>query len=315
MGQNERVKLPLVFGHRGASAYRPENTLEAFELAYQMGSDAVELDLVPTKDGHLIIRHENELSGTTDVMSHPEFAGRKRTQQFYGHWEVTGWFSEDFTLEELRTLRAIERLPEVRPGSAKFDGLYAIPTIDDLLAEPFVDGRTLILEVKHGGHFKGIGFDAVELLAKALEASNWQERGVQLVFESFHWETILQLKKRLNGLGKFVFLVEGWGMPSEASEVPAWLDNVAANVDGISFDVNLLFEQIDHDGFGVQFGAPNRLVQQAHERGLLVYTWTARVEQAKYSVEEYFHHFVELGTDGVFADHPDLFRAFVDGLA
>lgn len=309
------MKLPLVFGHRGASAYRPENTLEAFELAFDMGSDAIECDLVPTGDGRLIIRHENELSGTTNVANYPEFANRRRTQLFYGHWEVSGWFSEDFTLAEIETLRATERIPAVRPGSANFDGLFAVPTIDDLLATPFADGKTLILEVKHGGHFKSIGYDTVDLLDQALQASNWSERGITLVFESFHWETALDLKARFGHLGKVVFLVESWGMPSTPEEVPAWLDGVAAKVDGISFDVNLLFTKIANDGFGVQFGEPNDLVAQAHERGLLVYTWTARAEDAKFSIEEYYHHFVELGADGVFADHPDLFRQFIDGLA
>ncbi|MEY2946437.1 MAG: hypothetical protein RL243_1221 [Actinomycetota bacterium] len=307
------MKLPLVFGHRGASAYRPENTLEAFQLAFEMGSDAVELDLVPTRDGQLIIRHENELSGTTDVAMHPEFANRKRTQLFYGHWEVTGWFSEDFTLAEIATLRAKERLPEIRPGSAKFDGRFAIPTIADLLAADFVAGKKLILEIKHGPHFKSLGYDSVELLAQAVEASDWRERGISLVFESFHYETIKALKRRIGGDSKFVFLVEGWGMPKEA-ELESWLDDVASNVDGISFDVNLLFKEIAHEGFGVQFGEPNDLVAKAHARGLSVFTWTARAEDAKYSVDEYYHHFVELGTDGVFADHPDLFSGFLDGL-
>lgn len=307
------MKLPLVFGHRGASAYRPENTLEAFELAFEMGSDAVELDLVPSKDGHLIIRHENELSGTTDVADHPEFASRKRTQIFYGQWEVTGWFSEDFTLEEIATLKARERLPEIRPGSAKFDGMFSIPTIQELLAASFADGKTLILEVKHGSHFRALGFDAVELLAQAVEASDWKSRGISLVFESFDYSIIKALKARIGGDSKFVFLVESWGMP-KPDGLASWLDDVAANVDGISFDVNLLFTQIAHDGFGVQFGEPNDLVTQAHSRGLSVFTWTARAEEAKYSVDEYYHHFVELGTDGVFADHPDLFSGFLDGL-
>ncbi|MEN9715738.1 MAG: hypothetical protein RJA35_1205 [Actinomycetota bacterium] len=308
------VKLPQVFGHRGASAYRPENTLEAFKLAFDMGADAIECDLVPTKDGHLIVRHENELSGTTDVASHPEFASRHRTELLYGNWEVSGWFSEDFTLDEIATLRATERIPEVRPGSAKFDGQFVIPTIDGLLAAPFVDGKSLILEVKHGNHFKEIGFDSAAMLAAAVRASDWQARGVNLVFESFHWETILELKRLIGGPSNFVFLVEGWGMP-EAGKLDAWLDNVASHVDGISFDVKLLFDEVNPDGPGAQFGKPNELVQKAHDRGLSVFTWTARAEDSKFSVEEYFHHFVELGTDGVFADHPDLFRDFVDGLA
>lgn len=296
------MKLPLVFGHRGASAYRPENTLEAFALAFAMGSDAIECDLVPTSDNRLIIRHENELSGTTDVAAHPEFAARRRKQTFYGHWEVEGWFSEDFTLAEIATLRATERLPDLRPGSAKFDGQFAVPTIEELLAADFARGKALILEVKHGPHFASIGHDTVGLLASAVEASDYSARGISLIFESFHWETILDLKTRIGGDSKFVFLVERWGMPATDAEIPAWLDDVAANVDGISFDVALLFEN----------GA---LVEMARHRGLSVYTWTARAEEAQTSVEEYYHHFVALGTDGVFADHPDLFRQFVDGLA
>jgi glycerophosphoryl diester phosphodiesterase len=310
------VKLPLVFGHRGACAYRPENTLEAFDLAFQMGSDAIECDLVPTKDGGLIIRHESELSGTTDVGSHPEFAARHRTQLMYGQWAVTGWFSEDFTLAEIQTLRATERIPDVRPGSAKFDGQFRIPTVEDLLAAQFADGKTLILEIKHGGHFKSLGFDTAAMLAEAVLASDWRARGIKLVFEGFDYETVKDLKRSLGHLPDtaFVFLVEGWGMPA-AENLDAWLDDVASNVDGISFDVELLFDKVVRDATGVQFGQPNDLVAKAHAKGLTVFTWTARAEDAKYSVEEYYHQFVTLGTDGVFADHPDLFRDFVDGLA
>ena len=131
--------MTLVFGHRGASGYRPENTLEAFELAFQQGADAIECDLVPTADGHLVIRHEGGLTSTTNIAEHPEFAGRTS--------------SEEFTLAELKTLRAIERLPELRPGSAKFDGEFEIPTVDELLASEFANNKTLILEIKDGLFF------------------------------------------------------------------------------------------------------------------------------------------------------------------
>ena len=297
-------KLPLheVFGHRGASAYRPENTLEAFDLAFEMGSDAIECDLVPTKDGHLIIRHESELSGTTNVASHAEFADRHRSELFYGQWKVEGWFSEDFTLEEMAQLRAIERLPELRPGSAKFDGLFAVPTIDQLLAQPLAAGKRLILEIKHGGHYTAKGFDVVGMLAQSVAASPLASRPEALVYEAFHWETIVDLKARIGGASQFVFLVEWWGMPKTEAEIPAWLDNVAANVDGISFDVKLLLEN-------------PALVESAHSRGLKVFTWTARAEEAETSIEEYYHRFTQLGTDGVFADHPDLFSQYVRGLA
>ena len=307
------MTLPLVFGHRGASAYRPENTLEAFKLAFDMGADAIECDLVPTKDGHLIIRHESELSGTTDVANHPEFADRKRTQTFYGVWTVSGWFSEDFTLEEIESLRAIERMPEVRPGSAKFDGQFKVPTIEDLLNAEFCDGKTLILEVKHGGHFKGIGLDTVDELARAVAGSDWQTRGIKLVFESFHLEVVEALRQAVGNYGKVIYLLESWGMPANGTEaIPEWLDELVGRVDGVSFDVELLFDQVDHDGHKSQYSEPNQIVNWAHDRGLLVYTWTARAEAAKYSVDEYYQHFIDLGTDGVFADHPDLFRAVVD---
>lgn len=290
--------------------------MEAFELAFQMGADAIECDLVPTGDGRLIIRHESELSGTTDVAAHAEFASRHRSQKFYGNWEVSGWFSEDFTLDEVQTLRATERLPELRPGSAKYDRQFGIPTVEDLLSADFANGKTLILEIKHGGHFKSLGFDTVAMLVDAVEASDWAERGIKLVFEGFDYGTIKDLAKRLRGTpnASFVFLVEWWGMPAQA-DLDNWLADVAAHVDGISFDVDLLFDKVERTDAGVQFGTPNDLVQRAHDHGLSVFTWTARAEEAKYSVEEYFHQFVSLGTEGVFADHPDLFRAFVDGLA
>lgn len=290
--------------------------MEAFELAFQMGADAIECDLVPTGDGRLIIRHESELSGTTDVAKHPEFASRHRSQLFYGQFEEKGWFSEDFTLAEIQTLRATERLPELRPGSAKFDGQFAIPTVEDLLAADFANGKTLILEIKHGGHFKSLGFDTAAMLVDAVEASDWAERGIKLVFEGFDYGTVKDLARRLSGTPNtsFVFLVEWWGMPAQA-DLDNWLADVAAHVDGISFDVALLFDKVERGDGGVQFGTPNDLVQRAHEHGLSVFTWTARAEEAKYSVEEYYHQFVSLGTEGVFADHPDLFRNFVDGLA
>ena len=134
-----------VFGHRGASAYRPENTLEAFELAFQQGADAIECDLVPTKDGELIIRHDNYLSTTTDVASRPEFAHLQR-EGVVG-WQETrpDWFCEDFTLAEIKQLRATERLPEERPGSAKFDGKFEIATLNELLTAEFSAGKHLSL--------------------------------------------------------------------------------------------------------------------------------------------------------------------------
>ncbi len=259
-----------VFGHRGACGYRPENTLESFELAFQQGAVAIECDLVPTKDHRLIIRHENELSHTTDIQSHPQFADRFKEVLMYGHWPVSGWFSEDFTLAEIKQLRAIERIPDERPGSAKFDGQFGIPTIEELLAADFIDGKTLIIEVKHGAHFAQLGFDMVGDLKSAIDSSDYKSRGVELVFESFNLEVTVELKQRIAGEHKYVFLVDTWGMPTEVS-IDEFLDDVASKVDGISFNFDLLTPA---------------LVKAARERNLLIYTWTAQVEKAENSVEE-----------------------------
>ena len=122
----------LIIAHRGASGERPEHTLAAYERAIDAGADFIELDLVATKDLHLVARHENELSDTTDVAAHEEFADRRRSKEIDGKL-VSGWFAEDFTLAELRTLRARERLADLRPANARYDGLYPVPTLAEVL--------------------------------------------------------------------------------------------------------------------------------------------------------------------------------------
>jgi len=305
---------PKVFGHRGASAYRPENTLESFKLAYEHGVDAIECDIVPTKDQRLILRHENALSGTTDVATHPEFADRRRAGYLDGI-SVQDWFSEDFTLAEIKTLRAIERLPEWRSGSAKFDGQFEVPTLAELLASPMLGNRTVILELKHGAYFESIGLPVLDLLKADLDASDWQERGVQLIFESFNADVLLRARELLGDIGQYVFLIDRDHLPGKSRYVPdEFLGTLVGKVHGLSFDIDLLvgqkpaFSQVD-------FGAPNGLVQRAQAFGFSVFTWTARAEEALYSPEEYFQHFVNTGADGIFADHPDLLLGYVGGHA
>jgi glycerophosphoryl diester phosphodiesterase len=130
--ETSRGAEPLVIAHRGASAYRPEHTLSGYRLAIGMGADYIEPDLVSTKDGKLVARHENEISGTTDIAQHPEFADRRRTKVIDGT-PITGWFTEDFTLAELKTLRARERLPQLRPANTAFDGRFEIPTLQEVI--------------------------------------------------------------------------------------------------------------------------------------------------------------------------------------
>ena len=306
---------PLVFGHRGASGYRPENTLQAFELAFEQGADAIECDLVPTKDGQLILRHESALSDTTNVASLPEFASRRRDGHFDGD-TMNDWFCEDFTLAEIQTLFTRERLPESRSGSAKFDGEFRVPTVDDLLAADFAAGKTLILEVKHGHHFAELGLDPVPMLAAVLAKSDFAARGIHVIFETFDLQVLTDLKAACGAIGKYVFLTERDRLPIENKNiVSALLDELAGNFDGVSVDLALLFNEVSDSNPEAQFGQPNDLVAQAHKRGLAIYAWTARAEDAKYSIEEYYSAIIETNVDGIFADQPDLLRDVVVGRA
>lgn len=300
---------PLVLGHRGACGYRPENTIEAFELAFAQGADGVECDLVPTKDGELILRHENWLNGTTDIASRAEFASRSRTGYSDGLTE-TGWFSEDFDLSELAEVRAIERIPEIRPGSAKFDGQFKIPVIDQLLASSFLDNKTLVIEIKHGMHFTKNGIDVASILAGKLEASNWKERGVKLVIESFDLEMMRLLKAACGGDKKYVFLTEEARLPKgQLGLTSEYLEGLAKEFDGVSLNLPLL---LDEDETGC-FTVPNGSIDLAHSLGLEVYGWTLRAEDATRSVDEYFAKVAGAGLNGIFVDQPDLLRNIVDG--
>jgi glycerophosphoryl diester phosphodiesterase len=303
--------LPLVLGHRGACGYRPENTLEAFELAIAQGADGVECDLVPTRDGELILRHENWLNGTTDIESHSQFAERSRAGYSDGITE-NGFFSEDFDLQELAEVRAIERLPEVRPGSAKFDGQFKIPTIDQLLAAPFMDQKTLVIEVKHGMHFTRKGMDIAGTISRKLDESNWKQRGIKIVIESFDYEMMLLLKAACGADKKYVFLTEEARLPdSEPRLTLSYLEQIAKDFDGVSMDLPLLLET-DESGTHT---VPNGSIELARSAGLEVYGWTLKAEDATGSVDEYFAKVALAGLNGIFVDQPDLLRSTVDGTA
>jgi glycerophosphoryl diester phosphodiesterase len=302
---------PLVFGHRGASGYRPENTIEAFKLAIQQGSDGVECDLVPTKDGELIIRHENWLNGTTNVASVTKFQGSQSTGYSDGLTE-TGWFSEDYNLEELSDLRAIERMPDTRPGSAKFDGQFLIPTVDDLLAAEFMNGKTLVIEIKHGMHFMQNGINMATILASKLDSSDWKERGISIVIETFDEKMLEHLKDACGPDKKYVFLTELDRLPKGSTRMSRdYLDSLASRFDGISVDLALALD-LDLTG---NHTIDNGLIDEAKAAGLMIYGWTLRAEDSKASVDEYFGKVAETGLQGIFVDQPDLLRQIVDGLA
>lgn len=264
-----------MFGHRGAPAYRPENTLESFKLALSMGVDALECDIVPTKDGQLVLRHESDLRDTTDVLDKPEFAGR--------------YHSTELTLEELQTLRAKERLPNWRPGSAKFDGQFRIPTLKEFLLSEFVIGQTLILEVKDAPNFLKHGIDIVSLFADVVDETEIADRATVMV-EAFEPPTMEALRARFGTRFPLFYGLEEWD------------EENAFKYDGVSLDFQLIRRMPE-------------IVARIHAAALPVWGFTARVEFAENSVEEYLHKLIETGVDGIFADHPDLLRKYVEGLA
>ncbi|TXK19228.1 glycerophosphodiester phosphodiesterase family protein [Homoserinibacter sp. GY 40078] len=324
-------RRPWVIGHRGASGYRPEHTRGAYELAFALGADAVEPDIVATRDGVLVVRHENEISGTTDVAAHPEFADRRATKRIDGQ-TLTGWFTEDFTWDELATLRARERLPEVRPASATFDGRFPILRLAELVRmveEASVrHGRPigLVAEIKHATHFESVGLPLDELAAPVLAGF-----GGPLVVESFE-ETVLGLLRQRGLDARYVYLLEAEGVAADlvarlGASAPDYdaqltddgLADLASRVDGISVDKRRLLRP------DVRAGAV--LVDRAHRAGLEVFTWTLRPEN-RFLTKPFrvgagprewgdwrgeFTEVLATGVDGVFADHPDLALAARDG--
>lgn len=314
---------PLVIAHRGASGYRPEHTRAAYELAITLGCDAIEPDIVATRDGVLVLRHENEISGTTDVASRPEFADRRATKKVDGV-TLTGWFTEDFTWAELRALRAVERLPQVRQSSASFDGTEGILRLRDLLdildagAERTGRPIAIVAEVKHPTYFASIGLPLDGLVADELRA--WDDGGRTIV-ECFEQTVLGEIRER-GVRGRFVYLIEARGsapdqvarfgakaLPYSAQLTDAGLPRLAKGVDGISLDKSMLLRP---DG--------PALVARAHAAGLDVFTWTLRPENRFLTVPHRvgkvardwgdwrgeFHEVLATGVDGVFVDHPDL---------
>lgn len=321
------MSRPLIIGHRGAPGYRPEHTRGSYELAIEMGVDAVEPDIVVSNDGILVIRHENELSTSTDVADHPEFAQRRTTKRIDGLDHV-GWFAEDFTWDELATLRCRERIPGIRPGSASFDDQEPLLRLRDLLAlldDHRARGREVIpvIEVKHASYFAECGHDMAALLDAELASTGWKRRRV--VIESFELTILRRLRER-GTHAELVFLLEAGGIPADQLTDPTsrsyteWmtpegLDVLAAHVDGISPDKTVILAP---DAEGRATG-PAPVVARAHERGLAVFTWTCRPENAFLlppfrtgDLADYgdwrseWAVLARAGLDGVFVDHADL---------
>ena len=319
-----------VVGHRGASGYRPEHTLEAYRLAIAMGADYVEPDLVSTKDGVLVARHENEIGGTTDVAAHPEFADRRTTKTIDGR-PVTGWFTEDFTLAELKTLRAKERLPLVRPGNTAYDGRFEVPTLDEVLAFVAAESRRVrrtigvYPETKHPTYFDSIGLSMEEPLVASLKRFRLDKRKSPVVLQSFETGNLRDLDRMtkapiaqlLDATGAPYDLVAA-GDPTTYRDLttPAGLDRISEYADGVGAHKDWVLPRNAAGATTV----PSALVDDAHDRDLIVHVWTLRAENqfmatnfrrgtdpnAFGDLAAETRAFVAAGVDGIFTDHPDI---------
>lgn len=349
-----RKAIPLVIGHRGASGYVPEHTLASYWLAIEQGADYVEPDLVSTKDGVLVARHENAIAilnadntvkeATTDVAERPEFASRKATKVIDGV-SITGWFTEDFTLAELKTLRARERLPQLRTANTRFDGMFEVPTFEEVLdlveqanerrrARALATGGVqaalkvkpigVYPETKHPTYFTSIRLSLESPLVRSLHRHGYVTKSAPVFIQSFEVGNLKALSRMtrvpliqlLNGSGQpYDFVVSGDPRTYADLTKPANLKEIASYADGVGANTNLMIPLV-----GGRLGTPTTLVQDAHAAGLKVHGWTFRAENVFLPNEfdssanpaEFgdlagqIKAFLNLGMDGFFTDHPFL---------
>lgn len=326
------MTTPILIAHRGASGERPEHTIASYTRAIEQGADFIEPDLVLTRDGVLVARHENNIADTTDVADHAEFAGRKATKVIDGE-TMTGWFTEDFTLAELKRLRARERLPQLRPANRAFDGQEAIPTFDEIIAlaqrASRATGRTIGVypETKHPTYFAALGLSHAPPLLAALRAAGWTTRDAPVVIQSFEVENLRALRAE-TGV-RLVQLLSASGAPADRPDLPyaamaraEGLKAIAEYADGIGPDKAMV---IPRTKLG-RLGPPTTLVRDAHAAGLVVHPWTFRRENYFLppalwrgvdphgigDLAAEIAAFRAAGVDGLFSDNPAEARAALD---
>jgi glycerophosphoryl diester phosphodiesterase len=321
---------PLVIGHRGAAGYRPEHTLASYELAARMGADYIEPDLVSTKDGVLVTRHEPEISATTDVASHPEFADRRTTKVIDGV-SFTGWFTEDFTLAELKTLRAKERIPDVRQRNTIYDGRFDVPTLQEVIDLTRRLSRELgrrigiYPETKHPSYFRSIGLPLEPPLVRVLRRNGLDRKGSKVFVQSFETSNLTALDRELDvplvqlfgaaGTKPFDFVESGDPRTYGDLATPAGLREIADYADGVGPSKDYIVPR-DTSGASLE---PTSFVDDAHEAGLVVHPYTFRNENQFLPLElrssadpnaygnaiAEYEQFYGLGVDGLFSDNAD----------
>ncbi|MDG4864889.1 glycerophosphodiester phosphodiesterase [Streptomyces sp. T-3] len=324
------LPVPTVIAHRGASGYRPEHTLGSYQLALDMGAHVIEQDLVPTKDGHLVCRHENDITGTTDVAAHPEFADRRTTKTVDGV-AYTGWFTEDFTLAELKTLRAKERIPGTRQRNTLYDGRWDVPTFEEVLRWADKEGRKrgrrvwLHVETKHPTYFRKLGLGLEEPLAKLLRKYGRHKKNSPTFLQSFEPSSIQRLAKLVDA-PRVVLLSSAASRPWDFVEAgdprtvadlvkPEGLRWIASFAQGIGPTLDLI---IPRDATG-KLTQPTTLVPDAHAQDLILHPYTMRNENSFLPLDfrrgtdpnaygdafGAFKVWFGTGIDGIFTDNPD----------
>jgi glycerophosphoryl diester phosphodiesterase len=321
----------IVIAHRGASGYRPEHTLASYELAIEQGADYIEPDLVITKDGVLVARHENEIGGTTDVASHPEFADRRVSKVIDGQ-PLSGWFTEDFTLAELKTLRAVERIPAVRPANTAYDGRFTVPTLAEVIELAQRRSRELgrsigiYPETKHPSYFRALGLPLEERLVTQLHAAGYTEPSAPVFIQSFEVGNLRQLRsltrlplvQLMSAEGApFDLVLSGDARQYAGLATAAGVKEIARYADAIGPEKSMV---IPRDAAGKLLPA-TRLVRDAHAAGLRVHPWTFRRED-DFLPPDYrgrpqaeIEAFLATGMDGFFTDNPDIGAAAVRSFA
>ena len=265
-----------VFGHRGACGYLPENTMESFELAFELGCSAIEFDVVLTKDLVPVIRHDRDFSLTTDIDSR----------------QLPSVIVDELNITDLEPVRATERY-ENRAESVKHNGKYNIPTLEQTLNNPKFDGKHLIIELKYGKYYREAGMDLIGAVKQVIDNCRAVERKLKLTIEAFEFSVLREAKKRIGAGVTYVFLSAPDMLPVGFEKLTdELLDEIAANFEGLSVHYSMVLG--------------SDLVPRTKARGLTMFTYTARIETAEGEVMDWFEKLARTGVDGIFCDQPDL---------